>query len=248
MRRSEIFLAASILGLASPVAAGPTEDFKALTDEYWAFTMRENPTFASQLGMREYDDRLSDISLAAEDRRTATAVGYLRRLAAIPDSGLSPADKINKAILKRSLTESVEANAFGQRMMLFSNRSGWHQEMAGLAEGLTFKTRRDYDNYLKRLAAYPALNEEAIRISTRAASEGFVLPCLSLNGFESTISGVIPADPTKSRLYQPFAADRPASVTAAEWTALQGRGRALIDGELRQAYAKHLAWYSGTYK
>ena len=245
--RHAFFLATALL-LAAPAAASPPEDFKALTDEYWAATMREFPTFASQLGVRDYDDRLTDISLSAEDRRAAMAAGYLKRLDAIPDAGLSPADRINKAILRRSLSESVEANGFGQRMMLFSNRSGWHQEMAGLADGLTFKTRTDYDNYLKRLAAYPALNDEALKISTRAAAEGYVLPCDSLNGFESTISGVIPADPTKSRLYQPFAAERPKTVTAADWKALQGRGRALIDGDLRRAYAKHLAWYSGSYK
>ncbi len=248
MRRSHAFLVATSVMFTVPAVAAPSDDFKALTDEYWAFTINEFPTLASRLGMREYDDRLDDISLAAQDRRTAKAVGYLRRLDAIPDAGLSPADRINKAILKRSLAESVEENAFGQRMMLFSNRSGWHQEMAGIADGLTFTTRQDYDNYLKRLAAYPALNDEALKISTRAASEGFVLPCPSLNGFEGTISGVIPADPTKSRLYQPFAADRPAAVAAADWTALQGRARALIDGDLRRAYAKHLAWYSGSYK
>ncbi len=243
-----ILLAAAAIALATPAVAGPTENFKALTDDYWAFVMREFPTYASQLGVRDHDDRLTDISLAAVDRRTAAAVAYLKRLDAIPDSGLSFADRINKAILKRSLDESVEANRFGQRLMLFSNRSGWHQEIAGLADGLTFKTRADYDNYLKRLAAYPALNEEALKISTRALAEGYVLPCLSLGGFEGTISGVIPADPAKSRLYQPFAADRPTAVPAAEWTALQGRARALIDGDLRRAYAKHLAWYSGSYK
>ena len=248
MRRHHVLLAATILALAAPVNAGPPEDFKALTDEYWAFVMRENPTFASQLGVRDYDDRLTDISLAAEDRRTVAATAYLGRLDAIPDTGLSPADRINKAILKRSLSESVEANGFGQRMMLFSNRSGWHQQMAGLADGLTFKTRADYDNYLKRLAAYPALNDEALSISTRALSEGYVLPCQSLDGFEATISGVIPPDPTKSRLYQPFATERPAVVSTSEWNALQGRARTLIDGDLRRAYAKHLAWYSGSYK
>ncbi len=248
MRDRYILLATAALAIASPISAAPPEDFKALTDEYWAATLREFPTFASQLGVHDYDDKLTDISLAAEDRRAMMAAGYLKRLDTIPDAGLTPADRINKAILKRSLSEAVEANGFGQRMMLFSNRSGWHQQMAGLADGLTFKTRIDYDNYLKRLAAYPALNDEALAISTRAMTEGYVLPCLSLDGFESTISGVIPADPTKSRLYQPFAAERPAAVPAHEWSALQGRARTLIDGDLRRAYAKHLAWYSGSYK
>jgi uncharacterized protein (DUF885 family) len=133
-------------------------------------------------------------------------------------------------------------------MMLFSNSYGWHQQLAGLADGLTFKTRADYDNYLKRLAAYPALNDEALKISAQAMNEGYVLPCVSLGGFEDTITGVIPADPVKSRLYAPFAAARPAAVAADEWSALQVRARALIDGDLRRAYARHLAWYSSQYK
>jgi len=247
MRRFRLMLAAAMLASAAPAMAGPPEDFKALTDQYWAFVLAENPTLASSLGIHDYDDRLTDISLAAEDRRAAEYARYLGRLEAIPDSGLSPADRVNKSILARSLSETIEANRFGQRMILFSNRSGWHQAMAGLADTLTFRTRADYDNYLKRLAQYPAQNDEALRISTRAVNEGYTLPCAAMGGFADTISGVVPADPTKSRLYSPFAAERPASISAADWSALQERARALIGGDLRGAYAKHLAWYEGTY-
>jgi len=248
MRRPFHIITAILLASAAPALAGPREDFKALTDEYWAFTLRENPAFASGLGIHAYDDRLADISLAAENRRAAQAAIFLARLKAIPAGGLSPADRINQAILERSFAEYVEANRFGQRMMIFSNRSGWHQELAGLADGLTFRSAADYDNYLKRLARYPALNDEALKISTQAVAEGYVLPCASLGGFEGTIAGVIPADATKSRLYSPFAAERPASIAAPQWSALQSRARALIDGDLRAAYAKHLAWYQSTYK
>ena len=248
MRFRHLLLAATILAVAAPALAGPTEDFKALTDDYWAYVMRENPTFASAIGVHDYDDKLPDISLAAEDRRAGVAAAYLKRLDAIADAGLTPADRINKAILRRSLSEAIEANGFGQRMMIFTNRSGWHQALAGLADGLTFHTRADYNNYLKRLAAYPAQNDEALRISGRALAEGYILPCVALDGFEETISGVIPADPAKSRLYSPFAAERPATIPASEWSALQDRARALIDGDLRRAYGKQLAWYSGSYK
>jgi uncharacterized protein (DUF885 family) len=248
MRFRHSLLAVAMLAVAAPAAADPASDFKALTDEYWAFVMREFPTYASMLGVKDYDDRLTDISLAAEDRRAAATAAYLKRLDAIPDAGLSAADRVNKAILRRSLSEGIEANRFGQRVIIFSNRGGWHQQIAGLANNLTFKTRADYDNYLKRLAQYPALNDEAIKISTQAIREGYTLPCASLDGFEGTISGVIPADPTKSRLYGPFAGAKPATISAADWSALQGRARGLIDGELRAAYAKHLAWYTGSYK
>jgi uncharacterized protein (DUF885 family) len=247
LHRSLALAAAVALAVASPAAAGPAEDFKALTDQYWAFVLRENPTWASRLGHREYDAQLGDISLAAEDRRAAEAARFLARVNAIPDAGLSAADRVNKAIFKRGLEEWIEGNRFGQRMMLFSNRSGWHQNIAGLSEALTFRTKADYENYLKRLAQYPALNDEALRISTRALNEGYTLPCAAMDGFEDTISGVIPADPAKSRLYGPFAADRPSSVSPAEWADLQERAKALIGGDLRAAYAKHLAWYQGQY-
>ena len=246
--RSLTLIAALSASVATPVAAGPTEDFNALADRYWAFVMTESPVFASMLGKRENDDKLPDISLAAEDRRSGQYGRFLAELNRIPDTGLSPADRVNKSILKRGLEEAIEANRFGQRMMLFTNRSGWHQNMAGLADNLTFRTAADYDNYLKRLAAYPALNDEALKISTQALAGGYVLPCVALDGVEQTISGVIPADATKSRLYSPFAAKRPETIPAAQWATLQGRAQALINGDLRAAYARHLAWYSGSYK
>ncbi|MGI8611900.1 MAG: DUF885 domain-containing protein, partial [Sphingomicrobium sp.] len=219
----------------------------ALTDDYWAFILKENPTWASSLGHREHDARLADISLSAEDRRAAEAERFLARLNAIPDAGLTPADRANKAILGRGLEEWIEGNRFGQRMMLFTNRDGWHQSIAGLSDGLTFRNKADYENYLKRLAQYPAYNDEALTISTRAFKEGYTLPCAAMGGFENTISGVIPADPAKSRLYAPFAANRPSAVSASDWADLQARAKALIGGDLRGAYSKHLAWYQTQY-
>jgi uncharacterized protein (DUF885 family) len=246
MRRFAILLAATMLA-AAPAAAGPAENFKALTDEYWAMLLKEFPTLASSVGVKDYDDRLSDISLEAEDRRAANAAEFIARLKAIPDSGLSAADRVNKAILLRSLEEWVEGNRFGQRMMLFTNRSGWHQSIADLSDGLSFTSVRDYDNYLKRLAAYPALSDTAITISSRAVAEGYTLPCAAMQGYESTITGVIPADATKSRLYAPFAKPRPSSISEAEWAALQARAKALVEGPLRAAYDRHAAWYRTSY-
>ena len=53
-------------------------------------------------------------------------------------------------------------------MMLFTNRNGWHQNIAGLADGLTFRTRADYDNYLKRLAPISGAQRRGAAGSARA--------------------------------------------------------------------------------
>ena len=248
MRFIELALAGTALSLATAASAAPTDEFRTLTEEYWSFVMKESPVFASTLGVRDQDDRLDDISLAAQDRRNAQFGRFLQRLEAIPDASLSPADRTNKSILRRSLAEGLEGEKFGQRLMLFTNREGWHQSLAGLSDQITFRNAADYDNYLKRLAAYPAYNDEALKISQRAVNEGYTLPCVAMEGFDKSITGVIETDPAASRYYAPFAKARPANVDAAAWTALQARARTLIDGLLRAAYAKHLNWYRTSYQ
>ena len=245
MRASLLVLAA--VTAASPAFAGPVEDFTAATEEYWAWQLAEFPTLASSVGVKDYDDRLAEVSLTAMDRRTAYRAALLERLRAIPAAALDAETRTAKAILERDLAEAIEGNGYAQRMILFSTYSGWHQSMAGLGANLTFERAADYENYLKRLAAYPAVNEGALAVSDKAVEGGYVLPCAVLDGYLGSIEGVIPDDPQASRLYEPFLGSHPADLTADEWAALQGRALALIDGEVRAAYQRHARWFESDY-
>ncbi|HEX9946974.1 MAG TPA: DUF885 domain-containing protein [Allosphingosinicella sp.] len=240
-------LVGAALLAAAPAAAAPADDFKRLLDEHYAWLLRESPTYATSLGVRDHDDRIEDISLAARDRQAREAAGFLERLNRIPAEALSPSDRVNRAILKRGLEEGIEANRFRQRVMLFTTYAGWHQSFAGLADNLPFRTRADYESYLTRLALYPKQNDAALDITSQAVRGGFVLPCSVLGNYEKGIAGVIADDPAKSRFYEPFARARPSDVTEAEWTAMQARARRLVADVLNPAYAKHLAFYRTAY-
>jgi uncharacterized protein (DUF885 family) len=135
-------LIALMLAAAAPAAAAPPQDFKRLLDEHYAWLLRENPVAATGLGVRDHDDRIGDASAAARDRRAAEAAAFLQRLDAIPAAQLAPADRTNHAILRRGLAETVEANRYPQRAMLFTTYYGWHQGFAGMASGLPFRTAR----------------------------------------------------------------------------------------------------------
>ena len=240
-------LTALALALAIPAHAAPADDFKRLQDRYWAWSLQQNPVQATVLG-RAAADSLGEVSLAAEDRRERERRGFLARLDAVPDAGLPAAERVNKRILRRQLSEDIEANGFGQRAMLFTTYSGWHQGFAGLAEGLPLRTGADYRSYLKRLADYPRLNDEALAVSDVALAGGYVLPCAVLGNTERSITGVVGADPTTTRLYAPFAKAKPADVSDADWRGMQAEGRRLIDGPIRAAYAKHADWYRSKYQ
>lgn len=244
--RATLFLAAAI-ALAAPAAAAPADDFKALLGDHYAWLLRENPVYATALGVRDYDDKIEDISAAARDRRVEEAKGFLKRLEAIPAEALEPADRTNRAILKRMLEETVEANRYPQRNMLFTTYYGWHQGFAGMATGLPFRTKADFESYLTRLAQYPKLNDAALAITAEAVKGGHVLPCSVLGNYEKSISGVIAEDPAKSRFYEPFEGARPVDVSETEWAAMKARAQKIITEVLNPAYAKHAEFYRTRY-
>ena len=240
-------LAAVALAAAAPAAAAPADDLHRLMDEHYRWLLRDNPTEATALGVHDYDAAIRDLSPAARDRRVREAQAFLVRLRAIPDGPLASADRVNRAILIRQLGEQVEENGFPQRDMLFTTYYGWHQGFAGLARDLPFNSRADYESYLTRIAQYPRLNDQALAITANAVRGGYVLPCSVLGGYERTISGVIAADPTRSRFYEPFAGNRPQAIPQADWAALQARARTIITNVINPAYRKHLDFYLHDY-
>jgi uncharacterized protein (DUF885 family) len=232
---------------AAPAAAGPREDFATLQRDYEAWLLRENPEYATVLGTRAYDDKVTDISLAAADRRAAEMTALLARLDAIRADALTPADRTNRAIFRRQIAEAIEGNGFGQRMMLFTTYAGWHQNFAGLADSSPFAAAADYRSYLARLAQYPTVNDEALRITQLAVDGGYVLPCAVLGGSERAISGLIADDVTASRYYAPFTRARPVDLDDAGWTALQAEARRTITTAIYPALAKHRDFFTTVY-
>ena len=233
--------------VAAPAQASPSDDFKALLDEHFAWVLKENPGFARSVGVDIDPIAVGDVSLAAEDRRAAAEAVFLKRLDAIPDSGLTSAQRTDKAILRRLLAESIENNGFGQRTILFTSYSNPWQSAAGQGERTAFRRKADYAAYLDRLAKFPETNDVLIDITAQAVKGGYIQPCVSLVGFEQTITGVIQQDANKSRFYAPFTRTRPVDATEAEWTALQERARKTVIEVINPAYAKAAAFYRTSY-
>ena len=241
-------LAAAQIPFASPALAAPQDDLRVLMEEHYRWLLQGSPTLATSLGVRDYDDRIDDLSAATRARRVREAQAFLTRLDAIPSAQLAPADRVNQAILRRGLAEAVEADRLPQRNMLFTTYYGWHQGFAGMADNLPFRTRADYESYLKRIEQYPRLNDQALGITADAVRSGHVLPCSVLGNYERTIGGVIAQDPAKSRFYEPFTRPRPSAIPEAEWTQLQERARRIITATINPAYAKHLDFYTRQYR
>src|SRR5207237_9384362 len=77
--------------------------FSSLVKDYLDERYEESPTWASMLGLTAYDERLEDLSAEAFRRREAAVRDWTKRLAAIPDDGLSPDERIDREVILASL-------------------------------------------------------------------------------------------------------------------------------------------------
>jgi uncharacterized protein (DUF885 family) len=247
MRRPIVtfFIAAALA--ATPAMAAPAEDFRRLLDNHYAWLLRNSPVQATSLGVRDYDHTLGDFTPAGRERRLEEARAMLARLNAIPAEHLSPADRVNHAILKRQLDETINITRHPQRNMLFTTYYGWHQGFANMAGYLPFRTRADYESYLARLEQYPDMNRSSLELTAEAVQTGHVLPCSVLSGYDRTIEGVIVQDAAQSRFYQPFTRSRPVDVSEQQWAEMQARARRIITDVVNPEYQRHADFYRANY-
>ena len=247
---------AAALALASqtPLAAqtpSPDQDQAILDqviDQYWAYVLAHNPVLASSVGVDDYAGQVGDYSLAEADREAGQAEVFLDRLQMVHPDKLNDDGKVDLSILKRMLGEQIEANGFGQRTVNFTSYSSWHQNFAGLANNSPFRTAADYHSYIDRLAKFPLINDQSIAVANEAIAGGYTQPCVTLTGYEGTITGLITEDPAQGRFYEPFARPRPSTISEADFEALKRQAAEVIQQKVFPALRKERDWYVRDYE
>src|ERR1700674_3454198 len=172
-------LCASTMAAAQLTAADLDKRRKALNDlltEEWEYVLRPNPEYASILGDKRFNDKASDVSMAAVQRDLAESRRFLRRFEAIDTTGFSDQEKINKALMVRNLREGIEDTQLKEYEMQVNQMSGPHLFSAQLPALLTFNAAKDYDDYVARLRALPAQMDGAIDFMRRGMRDRLMPP------------------------------------------------------------------------
>jgi len=236
--RRAVLVAALAAALASPLAASdaPTR-FQDLTERQWQWTLREFPTFATSVGVHDYDDRLGDVSLAAVGRRDAETRAFLAELDAIPVAELSPADQVDAAIFRTQLEEAVDSVRFGEPYLPLNADSGFHTSFALLYMGSPFSTPQDYRNYLSRLAQFPRQMDDYIARMREGLQRGITIPRATLTGIEKPIAALAAGEPEKHPVYTPFTRF-PETFAGETRTSLTEQAREIVADDILPAYKK----------
>lgn len=220
--------------------------FEALMAEHWASVLAQNPTFATNLGVRDYDSVLPNPSLEAYEASVALAADYLAQLKKIDATSLSENNKLNHQLLTLELRNEVEAGQYGGKYLIITNRGGPHLSLTGLATRLPFFTLADYQSYVTRLSAMPEYLQRAqSRVQTGLAA-GWVQPCAPMDAYEQSISIHIVDDVETSVFMQPFQA-KPATITERDFAKLKTQAADAIRQAVLPAFSAFHQFYVDEY-
>jgi uncharacterized protein (DUF885 family) len=131
------------------------KDLAQIFSDYWEDRLAHDPEFASSLGDKRYNDQISDYSVKAINATLEREQAFLLRLAAIDPAGLSDQEKISRDLLLRRFTDDQEASEFKEWEMPVNQMGGIQTTYPQLVASLSFKTVKDYDDWIARLRLIP---------------------------------------------------------------------------------------------
>jgi len=118
-----------------------TELNRLLADE-WEYTLRTQPELATHIGDNRYNDRLSDFSDQAIADDLEHSRKSLRRFEAINTAGFPEQEKLNQALMVRTLRDGVEEVRFKTGKMPATQFGGIHLGYASLPFDSPFRNVR----------------------------------------------------------------------------------------------------------
>jgi len=245
MRRFQVVLLV-LVGMLVSCQRDPSAALHQLFEEEWAFRLQEFPLYATSVGYHAYNDRLGSVAEADQARRAGVYRSFLERLQAIDRSALSEADRINYDIFRYQVEDNLAQFEFKAYLIPFTSETGFHTSFAGLPNRVPLNTVQDYENYIKRLRAWPEYVRQHIELMRKGLELGMTQPQVVLEGFESTMSAHVVDAPEKSVFYRPFQRF-PSTLPEPERARLEREGRAAVMEAVVPGYRELHDFFVNTY-
>lgn len=208
-----VALFVSTLAAASPLSPPAPEGRDAalwdLMSEYLEAQHQRYPeSIGPSFGDERLNDRMGDVSAAAEAEWQKALTSFRTRVALLNPTGFSEADLLDAGLLRYDLNRQLLGAPLKRWQMPVSSQGGPQVWLPQLAGRLPMQTDEHRADYLKRLKQIPIIIGDTIDNMRLGMGEGRVPP-------KAVVAPAIPqamnqgnpeyaADPTTSPFYRPF--------------------------------------------
>ena len=197
-----VVLIAGIVGIATNVGYEyfttdkPHPDqkkFKEFLDENWQDSMEKSPLFASLLGDKRYDDKVSSNSIEDFFSEKEYESYVLEVLSQIDPNNLSEEDQLNYRLLKSDYEISLEGREYPGYYMRLNQRGGV-QDYYLYGNRLNFTDLQSYKNWFERVKGYTQNVRNSLEINKEGLELGYTQPKLVTRGGSAQIGAMLERD------------------------------------------------------
>jgi uncharacterized protein (DUF885 family) len=217
----------------------------ALKDD-WEYQLRVHPELATHTGDNRYNDRLSDYSQKSFSDDLKHSQEMLARMEAIDDTDFPESEKLNKSLMVRSLREEIESDKFKDYEMPATQFYGPHLEYAGLASETSFRSVKDYEDYLSRLHQLPRVFDQITENMRVGMRDHLMPPKYLLEKVAAQAQKIADDAPEASPFTQPVL-KFPTGIPDADQKRMREEILAAVRKEVAPAYAKFAAFVRTEY-
>jgi uncharacterized protein (DUF885 family) len=226
---------------AKPDPATVASQLELAYAEYWEEQLKLSPIQATFVGDPRYNDQLPNF-LSAEYRKQIHDFNqkWLDRVSAIDGSVLEGQARLSYDIFVRDLRIDLESERFPGWMQPVQQFGSFASFLAQLGSGSSaqpFKTVKDYDNWLARAGAAPAIFDQAIANMREGMAKGVVQPKALIQKVLPQLDALIKDAPEETLFWGPIK-NLPADFAEADKTRLTEAYRTLIAEQIIPAYRR----------
>jgi len=235
-------LAVSTLTSVTGQSANQTRDarraeLKRLLSEEWEYTLQHSPELATNVGDDRYNDRLSDFSDKAIAADLEHARQALATFEALDVTGFPEQERLNHALMLRSLHEGLEQARFKDWEMPADQFNGIHLWYASMPSYMPFRNVKDYENYRSRLRQMPSRLDQAMAHMRDGTRDHLMPPKYLLEKVAGQAQQVADASLDKSSFTEPLR-HFPDSISEQDRTRLRTGIEEAVKNEIMPAYAR----------
>jgi uncharacterized protein (DUF885 family) len=213
---------------------------KALNDvfhDYWEDYLQHEPEFASTIGDAHFNDKITDYSVQAYNEKLGRGQNFIMRLAAIDPTGLNDQEQLSRDLLLRTLVDDQEAAQYKEWEMPVNQMDGIYNEYPDLVTQLSFKTAKDYDDWIARLHALPHAFSQITENMSIGMEEKRTPPRYLIEKVLEQVQAIAAQKPEESPFSLPLK-KFPAEIPAADQERIRTEMLAAIQKEVLPAYTR----------
>jgi uncharacterized protein (DUF885 family) len=190
---------------------GEARKFRAFLADDWKKWMVQYPEFATYVGYPGQNRRWTDDSPAGREARIRHLRTSLEEMKQFHREQLPLSEQLSYDLYLKRLQLCEEGLPFGGDALGGGNvwlpinqMGGVQQDPASLLTLMPQQTESNYEDILARMEALPVLVEQSMDWMKEGLEKGYSPPKITMRDVPKQVEDLIPSDPMKSALLQPF--------------------------------------------